>query len=397
MPDFLNGLFFSEILADNAGGGAVNVNGQGGANKQDEFIEIQSNANQTIDLNGYEIWSQVNGRLHAFGMGDTVAPGDTVTVIGAYNNPPPGSGFVAATDNPNPNGNANGGFLLDGEGGLRDTIYLVAPNGDYIRISYGEPAIVPTTLPTDPDFTFPPGGTQQGVGETIDSGAPNATSILRDADGNLVEGTPTPDVPGPVCFVSGTLITTDQGDIRGDDLAPGMRVLSKDHHYVPIRAIRMARIGRTVLKRYPDVRAIRIPAGVIGNKRCLRLSPAHRVLMTSAVAKMHFGQSEVLVSARQLVGHAGVTVETTEAPLSYFHLLCDQHEVILSEGCWSESLFLGDTTHAAIAAASGWNVETGLDIAGMSHSHIARRALKGYEATLLATHLLPAPELLSVA
>lgn len=385
MPDFLNGLFFSEILADNAGGGAVNVNGQGGANKQDEFIEIQNNSGATINLAGYEIWSQVNGRLHAFGATDTIDPGDTATVIGAYNNPP--DGFYEATDNPNPNGNSNGGFLLDGEGGLRDTIYLVAPDGDYIRISYGQPAQVPGALPTDPDFTFPPGGTQQGVGETINSGAPNATSILRDADGNLVEGTPTPNTPGPVCFASGTMMATDQGDVSVDELVPGMRVLSKDNGFVTLRAIRAAPIGRGVLNWHPDVRPVVIPTGILGNTQPLHVSPAHRVLMASPMAHMLFDVSEVLISARQLTGHAGVHVDIADRPVTYFHLLFDAHEIIQANGCWSESLFLGDAAHAAIAAACGWATQEGLDLGQLAHDQTARPVLKGYEAALLLDHL----------
>lgn len=382
MPDFLNGLFLSEILADNAGGGAVNVNGQGGANKQDEFIEIQNKSGAVIDLDGYEVWSQFNGRLHAFEAGDTIDPGGTATVIGAYTNPP--DGFFPASDNPNPNGNANGGFLRDGEGSLRDTIYLVAPNGDYIRLSYGDPPQVPTTLPTDPDFTFPAGGTLQGAGETINSNAPNATSIIRDADGNLVEGTPTPNVPGTICFASGSMITTDQGDMLIDDLSPGMRVCSKDHGFVPIRAIRKSHIGRAVLNWHPDVRAIIIPAGVVGNARPLRVSPAHRLLITGALAELLFAVPEVLLSARQLLGYGGVHVDITDAPLTYFHFLCDRHEIIRCEGCWSESLFLGDAAHAAIDAASGWQIAADTDMDRIAHDHTARRVLKGYEAALLA-------------
>ena len=61
--------------------------------------------------------------------------------------------------------------------------------GEYIALSYGQPARSPT-LPTG----FP-GTTQLGAGESIDSGAPNGTAFARDLHGDLVETTPTPDTP----------------------------------------------------------------------------------------------------------------------------------------------------------------------------------------------------------
>ncbi len=382
IPDFLNGLFFSEILADNAGGGAVNVNGQGGANKQDEFVEIQNNSGSAINLSGYQIWSNKNGLLHSFGANDQIAPGETATVVGTYTNPPSNSGFYGANGNNN-SASGNGGFLEDGEGNKDDTIYLVAPDGNYIQLSYGSPPSPPAVLPPG----FPPGGSLQGAGEALNTGAPNGTSILRDADGNLVEGTPTPDTSGPVCFASGTLIATDRGDVVVDDLKPGDLVRSKDHGLSTLRAIRKSHIGRVVLGWNPHVRAVVVPTGVLGNCKPLRLSPAHRVLIDSPSCEMLFASSEVFVSARQLVGHHGIFVDMSNAPLTYFHLLFDTHEIIQSDGSWTESLFLGDTAHAAIQATSGWRMDETIALERMHHTHTARPVLKAYEVALLIDYL----------
>lgn len=380
MPDFLNGLFFSEILADNAGGGAVDVNMSGGANKLDEYVEIQNNSNGVIDLSGYQVWSDRNGLLHTFGSGDEITSGGTAVVVGAYTSPP--SGFYGANGNNN-DASSNGGFLEDGEGNKYDTIYLVAPNGDYIQLSYGQNLQPPGGLPTG----FPTGGTLQGTGESLNSGAPNATSILRDADGNLIEGPPTPGGPGPVCFVSGTLITTDQGGIAVEDLVPGAGVLNRDNEYVTLRAIRKAPIGKAILRWNPDVRPIVVPAGSLGNGSALRLSPAHSLLFSGPEVEMLFATFEVLVPARHLVGHAGIYVDTADIPVAYFHLLFDEHQIIQSNGCWSESLFLGDAAHAAIATASGWRAEAGVDLDQMAHRSTARMVLKRHESASLMSAL----------
>lgn len=380
MPDFLNGLFFSEILADNAGGSAVNVNGQGGANKQDEFVEIQNSSGGPIDLNGYQIWSDKHGLLHSFGAGDEISAGGTATVVGSYTNPP--AGFYGANGNNNA-ASSNGGFLEDGEGNKFDTLYLVAPDGNYIQLTYGQNPQAPGGLPAG----FPTGGTLQGTGEVISSGAPNGASVLRDANGDLVEGTPLPGTPGPVCFVSGTMIATVRGDMPVDALAPGARILSCDHGYVTLRAIRKAPISKTVLRWNPSARAIVFPPGVLGNSETLRLSPAHRVLVSGASIEVLFGTPTVLAAARQLVGHAGIHVDESDRHVTYFHLLFDHHEVIRSNGCWSESLFLGGTTHAAIATSAGWHVEPGLDLEQMAHHQTARLTLKGFEASLIVGEL----------
>ena len=382
MPDFLNGLFFSEILADNAGGGAVNVNGQGGTNKQDEFVEIQNNTSSVIDLGGYQIWSDKHGLLHSFSPGDEIQPGGTATVVGTYNNPP--AGFYGANGNNN-SASGNGGFLEDGEGSKNDTLYLVDPDGDYIRLSYGQNAQVPSSLPSG----FPAGGSLQGAGEITSSGAPNATSILRDADGELVEGTPTAGIPGLVCFAVGTVITTCDADVAVEDLRPGRRVPTLSGEEVTLRAVRRAPIGRGILRWNPDLRPVLVPAGALGNTRPLHLSPAHRVLLRDARADFLFGSLEVLAPVRHLVGYQGIHVESSEAPVTYFHLLFDRHEVIRASGCWSESLFLGEVAHAGIDAVQGWQVQSGIDLATMSHDATARPVLKRHETALLLDTLAP--------
>ncbi|MEO0750240.1 MAG: Hint domain-containing protein [Pseudomonadota bacterium] len=382
MPDFLNGLFFSEILADNAGNGATDVNGVGGANKQDEYIEIQNKTGDAIDLEGYQIWSDQLGLLHTFEEDDEIGPGGTATVVGTFVNPPPGSGFFGANGNNN-GASGNGGFLEDGESSKRDTLYLVDPDGNYIVLSYGQPPQTPTSLPTG----FPTGGTQQGDGESLNSGAPNGTSILRDANGDLVEGTPTPDTPGNVCFVQGTKITTLNGDTAVERLTPGMKILTKDNGFVTLLAIRRAPLGRGVLRMNPDLRPVVLPAGAVGNTRRLMLSPPHRVLLSDANAELLFGSHEVLVPARHLVGHAGIYQAAATDPVTYFHLLFEQHEVLWSNGCWTESLFLGDATYAALALASGWSMAPGVDVETMQHTQTARPVLKHYETALLCEHL----------
>ncbi|MEM9910382.1 MAG: Hint domain-containing protein [Pseudomonadota bacterium] len=377
MPDFLNGLFFSEILADNAGGGALNTNGQGGANKQDEFVEIQNNTGSTIDLEGYQIWSSQNGLLHTFQENDDIPAGGTATVVGTFNNPP--AGFFGANGNNN-SASGSGGFLEDGEGGKRDTLYLADPDGNYIVLSYGDPPQTPTNLPSG----FPTGGAQQGAGESVNSNAPNGTALLRDENGDFVEGSADPGTPGFVCFAEGTLIATQHGCVAVETIAPGTPILTKDYGFRPLLAVRCAPIGRCVLRICPDLRPVVIPKGVLGNNKPLRVSPAHKVLISDAMAEVLLSFREVFVPAIHLVGRAGIYQETMDKPIVYYHLLFDQHQILNSNGCWTESLFMGDVAHAALALAAGWKVWEGVSLGDLRHKETARPVLKRHESALLS-------------
>ncbi|MEM8694197.1 MAG: Hint domain-containing protein [Pseudomonadota bacterium] len=387
MADKLNGILISEILADNAGGGATDVNAVGGANKQDEFVELQNSTNQDISLSGYQIWSQENGLLHTFGATDSIPAGGTATVIGTYtgalDNPADPPNFFGANGN-NDAAQGNGGFLEDGEGNKDDTIYLVAPDGNYIRLTYGtapsgELPPAPATLPAG----FPGGGTLQGEGEAINSSAPNGTAFIRDDNGDFVEGDPTPGEPGVPCFAKGTLITTEHGKVPVEDLMPGMRVLSRDRGYVTLRAMRAAEINRAVLRWNPELRPVRVLTGVLGNTRPMTLSPAHRVLVHGAYVELICGKTEAFVPVHHLLSQPGIERVPANRAVTYYHLLFDNHEVICSEGVWTESLYMGDLAHAAIRAVQDWEVAEGFDLAAVRHDRTARLVLKRYEAAVL--------------
>ncbi len=381
MADKLNGIIISEVLADNPTG-TLDVNNSGQANKQDEFIEFQNTTSADVDLAGYQVWSQEHGLLHTFAANSIIETGGTVLVLGDFDPGDPGNGsldnYYAANGNNN-DASANGGFLEDGEGQKNDTLYLVAPNGDYIQLSYGQNLNIPTSLPSG----FPTGGTLQGTGEAIASGAPNTTSFVRDGDGDFVEGPPTPGTPGVPCFTAGTVIATDNGHVCVEDLKPGMRVQSKDNGYVTLRAMRSAIINPTVLRWNPDLRPVTLPAGVLGNKRTLTLSPAHRVLLEGLDVALVCGASEALVPVHHFVGQANIERVSPNRPVTYYHLLFDSHEVISNDGIWSESLFMGDVAHEAIRATEEWDIETGYDLSRTSHARTARTVLKWYEAAVL--------------
>ena len=156
-----------------------------------------------------------------------------------------------------------------------------------------------------------------------------------------------------VCFAEGTLIETTDGLRRVEALRPGDMILTQDHGPQPLRWRGSQRIALS--RENLHLRPILIRAGALGEdmpQQDLRVSPQHRVLVRSAVARRMFGAEEVLVAAIHLVGLPGITVDQAVGHIVYLHLLMDRHEIVFSNGAATESLFTGPQAMRSISAAA---------------------------------------------
>jgi hypothetical protein len=146
--------------------------------------------------------------------------------------------------------------------------------------------------------------------------------------------------PVLICFLRGTRIRTPAGDVPVEELAAGDLVLTHDGRAVPLLWTGSRTVSADDLRRFPALRPIRLPAGSLGKgspARDLYVSPQHRVLMTGWKAELLFGLPEILVPAKALAGDIAGPALGTEA-VEYFHLVCERHEIILSEGQPTETL-----------------------------------------------------------
>lgn len=152
------------------------------------------------------------------------------------------------------------------------------------------------------------------------------------------------NAPVFVCFRSGTLIDTDRGERPIESLRPGDLVMTQDNGLQPIRWIGTKQLDRALLRAFPRLRPVRIPAGALGPNlpaRDLWVSQQHRILIRSRIAEHVLGETEVLVAAKFLIGIGGIQIDDSDTALSYHHMLFDRHEIVLSEGARTESLFTG--------------------------------------------------------
>lgn len=160
------------------------------------------------------------------------------------------------------------------------------------------------------------------------------------------------DEPPPVvCFAAGTLIETDRGPVAVEFLKTGDLVLTKDAGLQPIRWIGSRKLFSSILDANSNLRPIRIKAGVLG-EGCpvsdLIVSPQHRILVRSKIAQRMFGVDEVLVAAKQLLLRDGVDIADDLNEVEYYHFIFDDHQVVISNGAETESLYTGSEALKAL-------------------------------------------------
>lgn len=191
------------------------------------------------------------------------------------------------------------------------------------------------------------------------------------------------------CFTPGTLIATPKGERKVEDLIAGDRVITRDNGIQAIRWIGRRDLNSDELAAAAHLQPVLIRQGALGNglpERDMMVSPNHRVLVANDKTALYFEDREVLVAAKHLIGLAGVDRVVTSS-VSYIHFMFDQHEVVLSDGAWTESFQPGDLTLRGLDHAQRTELfELFPELKtykGQAAYPSARRSLKKHEARLL--------------
>ncbi|SEO27336.1 Hemolysin-type calcium-binding repeat-containing protein [Pseudorhodobacter antarcticus] len=156
--------------------------------------------------------------------------------------------------------------------------------------------------------------------------------------------TMTTENTGIICFATGARISTPNGMVAVEDLSVGDLVLTSDNGFKKIRWIGCRKLAYAELQRNDMLLPVRIRAGAMGNglpERDLVVTRQHRVLIKSPIAETMFGDSEVLIPAKDLRGLDGIETLSISKGIEYWHILFDEHQLIFSENMRTESFFLG--------------------------------------------------------
>ena len=138
---------------------------------------------------------------------------------------------------------------------------------------------------------------------------------------------------GTPCYCPGTLIETERGEVRIEELAIGDRLRTVGGQLRDLKWIgRRSYDGRFVAGR-KDILPVTFEAGSLGGglpKRVLTVSPLHAMYVDGK-----------LIPAGCLVNGEGITQARSAETISYLHLELETHDVIFAEGAPSET-FIDD-------------------------------------------------------
>ena len=395
--DFMSGNQGLDYLDYSASSAGVNVNlttnvGSGGDAAGDSYQGVDGIIGSAFDdtLTGYDGFSTdpldpYTNVIYGNAGNDYIdgRDGDDSLYGGADNDTVVGGG-----GNDLMTGDA-GNDLLDGGAGT-DTMTGGLGNDTFSGLGIGDlvdGSEDPGNTDTDVLDLFGSGWTKATTNIIFsDASHENGTVEFLDAGGNVIGTMAFSNIETIVpCFTPGTMIATDRGEVDVDTLAVGDRVLTMDHGYQEIRWIGRRDLGAADLARLPKLRPVLIAKDALGEgmpARDLRVSPQHRLLLRGARAELLTGEAEVLAPAVHFVGRPGVARDAAAAGLRYIHLMFDRHEIVRSNGLWSESFQPGAATLSSLDDAVREELFTlfpGLSVPGAVPYPAARLTLKRYE------------------
>ncbi|MGR3453190.1 Hint domain-containing protein [Pseudooceanicola sp.] len=219
----------------------------------------------------------------------------------------------------------------------------------------------------------------------------DGTVEFLDGDGNVTGSLDFYNIEEVIpCFTPGTLIATPKGERRVEDLSVGDRIITRDNGIQEIRWMGAKALNGRQLAANEHLKPVLIQKGALGHglpERDMLVSPNHRMLVNNEKTMLYFEEREVLVAAKHLTGLPGVDV-VNALHTTYIHFMFDRHEVVLSDGAWTESFQPGELSLDGVGNAQRneiYELFPELKTAdGIRDYHAARRTLKKHEARLLA-------------
>lgn len=194
---------------------------------------------------------------------------------------------------------------------------------------------------------------------------------------------------GVVCFTPGTLLDTPDGLKPVESLVAGDRVVTKDGGAQPILWAGSRNVSGARLYAMPDLRPVRIREGALGGNRPigdLIVSPDHRMLVSGPAAENLWGEKEVLVAARDLIDGSAIARDLAAKSVTYYHLMMEQHHVLIANGVETESFHPGAASLDAIEEDQRmrlYDVMPDLAEDASRYGPTSRRSLTKPEAALL--------------
>ena len=161
-----------------------------------------------------------------------------------------------------------------------------------------------------------------------------------------------------LCFGRGTEILTPKGvkaieTLQADDLVLS-RNAQEQGEFVPTRVVKVLRkkISQQDLVANPKLFPVKIKAGALGQKlpyQDLTVSRQHRMIVSSKITNRMFKRKDVFVAAIRLTELPGIFEDTAVKEVEYYHLILEEHRVVIANGAPSESFYFGNEALKGLA------------------------------------------------
>lgn len=140
------------------------------------------------------------------------------------------------------------------------------------------------------------------------------------------------------CFTPGTSIATPRGRRAVEDLVPGDRVITRDSGIAPIVWTGRRTYDFAELARVPHLGPVLVGQGSLGGdlpENDMIVAPNARFLVSSDRTMLPFEDHDALVAAKHMKNSRSIR-QVRMLGVTYIHIMCRQHEVVLANGCWCE-------------------------------------------------------------
>lgn len=150
------------------------------------------------------------------------------------------------------------------------------------------------------------------------------------------------------CLTSGTSVATPQGEMRVEDLKVGDDVITRDNGTQPLVSVSIKTLDAFWLRTHEHLQPIVIEAGVLGNglpEQPIRVSPNHRLLSLRDRTALAYVDAETLIAAKNLLNPKAGIYKLDAGTVTYVHIACVCHQVVLCNGTWTEIFQPHDKSH----------------------------------------------------
>ncbi|MFV1441154.1 MULTISPECIES: Hint domain-containing protein [unclassified Phaeobacter] len=199
---------------------------------------------------------------------------------------------------------------------------------------------------------------------------------------------------GIPCFTPNVLLATRRGAVPAGQIRVGDLLQTADNGFQPVIWVGKRHLSSAELLQRPHLRPYCLrPGGILSPERPMLLSPQHRLIVSDRALMPDHSRDEKFISSKLLAeADPDFTCQIAHhAPVTYVHLMTEQHEVIFAEGIATETFWPGPeairglsvddmrellTLFPDLAAVHGLTGEPGRSRVRGAYGDLARRSLR---------------------